>query len=465
MANIETKIISSLVYRKEFYEKTISYLKDDYFKEESYKIVLNLIKTHYDSYDSSPTKESLLISLEDVKLNNQQTYTESKAVISSITEPSEDMDWLSDKTEQFCKDRAIHKAILDVVGIYDGENKKHSYQEIPELLEKAISVSFENRIGHDYIDELDRRYDIYTRQEERLEFDIDLFNVVTNGGLKKKTLNLLVASTGGCKSLVLCHCAASFLMAGKNVIYFTLEMAEEAIAERIDSNLLDIKINALKYLSREQYKKKFHEVLNRTSGKLVIKEYPTGDAHAHDFKHFINELKIKKNFVPDVIVVDYLTICSSYKAAKATDGYSKNKAVAEELRGLSMVYNVPLLSAVQLNRAGSSSSEPSLTDIGESFGIAQTADLALCLVSNEELEENEQLMVIQLKNRYNTLNKPKKFRIGVDKQKMKIYNLEDSAVVGQINTQSNVQVPEPNFDFDLNPTENVLNANFNFGDE
>lgn len=464
MINIETKIISALIYRKDFYEKTISYIKSEYFNEESYKIVLNLVKDHYDKYDNSPTKESLLISLEEVKGNNQQTYNESKSIIHALAEPTEAIEWLVDKTEQFCKDRAIHKAILDVVGIYDGENKKHSYNEIPDLLEKAISVSFENKVGHDYISELDRRYDLYTQTEERLEFDIDLFNVITDGGLKRKTLNLFVASTGGCKSLLLCHCAASFLMAGKNVVYFTLEMAEEAIAERIDANLLDIKINTLKYLSREQYKNKFNEVIQRTSGQLVIKEYPTGDAHAHHFKHFINELKIKKGFIPDIIVVDYLTICSSYKAAGAADGYSKNKSVAEELRGLAMIYNTPLLSAVQLNRAGSSSSEPSLTDIGESFGIAQTADLAMCLVSNEELEENEQLMVIQLKNRYNTLNKPKKFRIGVDKQKMKVYNLEDSAVVGQITSQPEVQVPEPNFDFDLNTSEKVLNANFNFDD-
>lgn len=463
MAKLENKILASLIYRPSYYEKVVSFIDPDFLPDASYQIVLSLIKEHYEKYDTSPTVEALLISLGERKISSQSTYDSTYVLIEGLKEPTETEEWLLDTTERFCKDRAIHKALLEGIGVYSGENKKYTRHEIPGILENALNVSFDIKLGHDFVKELDSRHDLYTSVEERLEFDIDLFNIITKGGLKRKSLCIFAAGTGGCKSLTLCHNAASYLMQGKNVLYFTLEMSEESIAERIDANILDMNIHELKYLTKEQYKNKFHDAIRRTSGKLVIKEYPTGQAHANDMKFFINELKGKTGFVPDVIIVDYLTICSSFKCPNS-EGYGRNKSVSEELRALAIKCNVPLLTAVQLNRAGAGSNEPDTTDIGESYAIAHTADIMIGIVNNEELEDNEQLLFVQMKNRYNSLSNPKKFRLGVDKSKMRLYNLEDAAVVGQINT-TDLSAPEPNFDFDLNTSDNILNTNFNFDND
>jgi len=460
--DIETKTLACFVFLKDIYEKVSPYFSEEYLSKESEKIVYRFIKDYYDKYGKSPTKDALLITLRDYKSNNQSACIAAEELIRSLERPEEKPKWLIKNIEAYVKDRAIHRAVLKTHGIYTGEITSNSIYEIPDILKDAISVSFDDRVGHDLKNDLDARYDFYTARENRIEFDLDLLNKITNGGIKSKTLNLFVGATGGCKSLTLCHCAASFLMSGKNVLYLTLEMSENAIAERIDANLLDINIHNLKYLSRNQYKQKFNEAVRRTSGNLVIKEFPTGGAHANNFRFLMKDLKRKKGFVADVVIVDYLTICNSYKSN--VEGWAKGKAVAEELRGLAVVEDVPILSAVQLNRSGASSSEPTLTDIGESYGIAQTGDLALCLVSNDELEAVDQIMVIQLKNRYNSVSSPKKFRFGIDKSKMKLYNLENAAVTGQINSNiEDLKVPEPNFDFSTDTeSTNLLNSNFDF---
>lgn len=459
--SIPGKILSGILYNSSYYERISSYLKNEYFEYEEHQIVHSLIVDYYTKYETRLTPQVLLISLDKLKISNQDLYNSTYALIKKFEEPKEDEKWFYETTEKFCRNTATRLAILESIGIYEGSENQKKIDEIPEIMGEAISIHFDKKLGHIYNDDFEERYKKYTNKEERLEFDIDLLNKITDGGLKKKTINLFLGSTGGCKSLTLCHCASAFLMSGKNVVYFSMEMSEDAIGERIDANLLDMRIHELKYLTKDSYLNKFNKLLCKNLGKLVIKEYPTGAANANHFKYFIKELRQKKDIVPDVIVVDYLTICDSIKSS-GSGSYEKYKSVAEELRALAVTSDVPLITAVQLNRTGTASSEPTITDISESYGIASTADLAVCIKSNDELDADDELMLIQLKNRYSSLTNPKKFRVGVDKSKMRLYNLEDAGVVGQLNP-GDTSIPEPEFNFDLN-NNSVITQDFNFDD-
>lgn len=459
---IQNKILSSLLYKPDFFEKVSSYLKLDYFDSEHERIVLDLIKGFYEKYDKAPTKEALLIGLDNKKYNNQDTINDSKRLINNLFPPEEDNSWLIDNTEGFFKQKALYLAIVKAYetfnGYYNGDAGLN-IDSLPNILEDALSVSFEDKLGHCYMSDAEYRFDLYNEHVDKYPFDIELFNKITDGGLRRKTLNIFAAGTGGCKSLLLCHNAANYLMQGKNVLYFTLEMAEVAIAERIDANLLGININSIKHMNKSHFLKKIEDVMSRTPGKLTIKEYPTGCANANTFKYYIKELKSKEGFVPDIIIIDYLGICSSVKS-NIEASYLKHTAVAEELRALASELNLPILSAVQLNRTGSASGEPSITDIANSHGIAQTVDLAIGIVSNEDLDMNDELMVIQLKNRYNATN-PRKFKIGVKKSHMRVYNIEDAHVKGQLK-QDNLVIESPVFNFDLNSEPNLSKTEFNF---
>jgi replicative DNA helicase len=432
---LEQTILKNLIYNEDYLRKVLPFIKDEYFSDNVDKVLFNEITSFTETYNNSPTIEALTIA---VKERRNLTDDEVERCESYLQEIEKDKDgqtqvqWLVDKTEKFCQEKAIYNAVLGSISILDGKDKAHDKGQIPKILSDALAISFDNSVGHDYLDDSDDRYEFYHRKEERIPFDLDYFNKITKGGLPNKTLNIALAGTGVGKSLFMCHVAAGCMVQGKSVLYLTLEMSEEKIAERIDANLLNTDIGSLVDLPKEMYDKKVAKVREKTTGKLIIKEYPTASASAIHFRTLLNELNLKRSFVPDIIFIDYLNICCSsrIKAGANINSYTYVKAIAEELRGLAVEYNVPIVSATQTTRSGFTSSDPGLEDTSESFGLPATADLMFALISSEELEELGQMMVKQLKNRYNDPTFHKRFTIGVDRAKMKLYDVEQSAQNG-----------------------------------
>jgi|TARA_B100001059_G_scaffold215902_1_gene233840 replicative DNA helicase len=430
MEAIESTIIKNLVGDDTYVRKVIPYIKPEYFNDYSDKILFDIINNFIVTYGQTPTKEVLTIEVENRKDLNEDSYKELQVKIQNIDNTEVDSQWLLDSTEKWCKQRAVYLALLDSVKIADGQDEKRTEDAIPSILQEALAVSFDDHIGHDYIEDYEHRYEYYHRNENKLPFDLSLFNKITKGGLVNKSLNVALAGTGVGKSLFMCHMAAASLLQGKNVLYITLEMAEEKIAERIDANLLNVNIKDIEDLPEQLFESKVQRLAQKTNGKLIIKEYPTASAHSGHFQALLNDLSLKKSFKPDIIFIDYLNICASsrYKGA-LVNSYTYVKAIAEELRGLACEFDLPIVSATQTTRSGYGSSDVDLTDTSESFGLPATADLMFALISTEELEGINQLMVKQLKNRYNDINLFKRFVVGIDRSKMRLYDVEDSAQV------------------------------------
>ena len=426
---IETVILQNLANDDEYMRKVIPFLKRDYFLDNSDKIIYDKIKDFIDQYNAIPSKDALVISVQNDKSLNEDQYKEVAEAILQLDPTEHNKDWLYKETEKFCKDKAIYNAILSSIAIIDGRDKARTEDGIPQLLQEALGVCFDNNVGHDYIDSSDQRFEFYHKIESRIPFDLDYFNRITNGGMPNKTLNVCLAGTGVGKSLFMCHVAASVLAQNKNVLYITLEMAEERIAERIDANLMNITMDQLKELPKAIFDNRIEKIKDRTQGKLIIKEYPTAGAHTGHFKALLNELQLKRQFKPDLIVIDYLNICASsrFKGGANINSYTLIKSIAEELRGMAVEENVPILSATQTTRGGYGNTDVELTDTSESFGLPATVDFMFALISTEDLEAMNQLMVKQLKNRYNDPTINKRFVIGVDRAKMKLYDLEQSA--------------------------------------
>jgi len=426
---IEQSIISNLIFDEEYCRKVIPFLKEQYFTEKKERIIILTIIQFFSKFNKPLTKEILGIEVSNRTDVNDKEHTELQSTITEISQNEINKDWLIEHTEKFCKDRAVYLAIMDSIKIIEGRDVAHTKDAIPSILSDALAVSFDNHIGHDYIENSDERYDFYHRVEEKIPFDIELLNKITKGGISKKTLNVILAGTGVGKSLFMCHVAAGALVQNLNVLYITLEMAEERIAERIDCNLLNLTMDELKTIDRDIYTNRVNKVANKTQGKLIIKEYPTATAHSGHFRALLEELKMKKEFVPDLVVIDYLNICSSQRLRHGSNvnSYTYIKSIAEEVRGLAVEYNVPILSATQTTRSGFTNSDPGLEDTSESFGLPATVDFMCALVSTEEMEQLNQIMVKQLKNRYSDPNYYKRFIVGVDRSKMKLYNVEMSA--------------------------------------
>ena len=424
---IEFTILRNLVCNEDFYRKVVPFIKPDYFSEYHERIIYEEIWDFASKYKMMPTAEVLLINLQSRKDLDEETYTNAVKSIKDFNTQDVEYQWLLDTSEKWCKDRAIYLALLESIKIADGGDQKISKDAIPSILQEALAVSFDEHVGHDYIDNVQERYDFYHLEEEKIPFDLEKFNIITKGGLPNKTLNVALAGTGVGKSLFMCHCAASALSQGKNVLYITLEMAEEKIAERIDANLLNVNIKDIGALPEAIFTSRINEIGKKTQGKLIIKEYPTASAHAGHFKSLLNELNLKKYFKPDIIFIDYLNICSSarYKG-HIVNSYTYVKAIAEELRGLAVEHNVPVVSATQTTRSGFGNSDVDLTDTSESFGLPATADFMFALIATEELEQSGRIMVKQLKNRYNDPTMHKRFTVGVDRAKMKLYNVDDT---------------------------------------
>ena len=429
MERIETTILRNLVFNEEFARKTIPFIQPDFFEERSEKIIFEEIVSFITKYDTCITVEALNIEVENRTDLTAEEIKNIGEVNSTFNDLPVDNQWLLDTTEKWCRDRAIYLALMESIHIADGEDSKKNRDAIPSILSDALAVSFDNNIGHDYIQNSDERYEYYHRTEDKIPFDLEYFNKITKGGLPNKTLNIALAGTGVGKSLFMCHFASSVLLQGRNVLYITMEMAEEKIAERIDANLLNTSIQNLSELPKPMFDKKVAKIAKKTQGQLIIKEYPTAAAHSGHFKALLNELSLKKSFKPDIIFVDYLNICASsrYRANTSVNSYSYIKAIAEELRGLAVEANVPILSATQTTRSGFASFDVDLTDTSESFGLPATADLMFALISTEELEGLNQIMVKQLKNRYNDPTIFKRFIVGIDRAKMRLYDCEQKA--------------------------------------
>lgn len=430
-ATIQTTILRNLLHNEDYTRKVVPFLKKEYF-EGPQREVFDLIVKFVGKYNKLPTVEALSIDLHNDDTIPPQIVSTVTPVISELSHVIEgtDNDWLLENTEKWCQDRAIFLAIMESISIIDGKHKTLSKNSLPDLLSQALSVSFDANIGHDYINDADKRYDFYHKVESRIPFDLEYFNSITKGGLPSKTLNIVLAGTGVGKSLFMCHVAASSLTQGKNVLYITMEMAEERIAERIDANLMNLPVDQLENLSRDMFETKVSKIAAKSIGKLIIKEYPTGAAHTGHFRALLNELKLKKNFKPDIIFIDYLNICSSSRMkglGGSVNTYSLIKSIAEEMRGLAVEFDVPIMSATQTTRSGFSNTDVGLEDTSESFGLPATADLMFALVSTEDLEKLGQIMVKQLKNRYNDPTHNKRFVIGVDRARMKLFDVEQTA--------------------------------------
>ncbi len=436
---IETTILKNLIYSEDYTRKVLPFIQPEYFAESKDRTLFKYVAEFVNKYKTLPTYESLVIDLGESKSITDQELKNTLTLLDDIQknkeEPTE-IKWLIEQTEKFCQDKAIYNAIMESVSILDSKNTNKNKGEIPKLLSNALGVSFDSHIGHDYINDYDSRFEFYHRQETRIPFDLELFNDITKGGLPNKTLSICLAGTGVGKSMFMCHVAASCLSQGQNVLYITLEMAEERIAERIDANLLNVTMNDLHTMTKMEYDRKFQSLRNKTHGKLIIKEYPTAAANALHFRSLLNELHLKKNFVPQIIFIDYLNICSSarIKPGSNVNSYSYIKAIAEELRGLAVEFNVPIVSATQTTRSGFTNSDPGLEDTSESFGLPATADFMFALISTEELEQLNQIMVKQLKNRFADPNHNKRFVVGVDRAKMKLYDVEQLAQTGIIDS-------------------------------
>ena len=433
---IERTALTNLICNEDYARKVLPFIKSTYFDEREEQIIFEEISNFVDKYQKIPTQTSLEIEVGERKDLNETEHKKIVDIIKTLNPMEVDFDWLVDHTEKFCKDKAIYNAIVDGIKIIDGKDSKRKPDAIPEILTDALSVSFDNSVGHDYIEDAESRYEFYHRVEERIPFDLDFFNRITKGGLPPKTLNIALAGTGVGKSLFMCHMAANCLSQGKNVLYVTLEMAEERIAERIDANLMNVSMEDLQDLPKKMFTDKMSKITKKTTGKLIVKEYPTATAHSAHFRGLIKELAIKKSFRPDIIFIDYLNICASsrFKGAQNVNSYMYVKAIAEELRGLAVETNVPIMSATQTTRSGFVSTDVGLEDTSESFGLPATADLMFALISTEELEELNQICVKQLKNRYNDPTMNKRFVIGIDRAKMRLYDVEVDAQQDLVNS-------------------------------
>ena len=451
--NLEQKILKHLILDEEYTRKTLPFIKGEYFQESSEKLLFSEIESYVNKYNTMPTQEALVIEIDKrVNLTDDQ-HKKTIALVKQITIDPEvsDTKWLIDATEDFCQEKAIYNGIMQSIQILDDKNKNNTEKldkgSIPKILADALSVSFDNHIGHDFIDDAETRYDFYHKVERRIPFDLDYLNRITKGGLAEKSLNIVLAGTGVGKSLFMCHCAAANLTMGKNVLYITMEMAEERIAERIDANLMNVELDRLIGMPKETYLKKVESLREKTKGKLIIKEYPTASANVNHFSHLLNELKLKRQFIPDIIYIDYLNICSSarMKMGASINSYTYIKAIAEELRGLAVEHKLPIVSATQTTRSGFTNSDVGLEDTSESFGLPATADLMFALISTEELADLNQIMVKQLKNRYSDPTTNKRFVIGIDRAKMKLYDAEDSAQTN-ISDSGQIEDDKPTFD-------------------
>jgi len=442
---IERTALSNLVSNEEYCRKVLPFIKADYFAVKEERVVFEEITSFVDKYRKMPTKISLEIEVESRQDLTETEHNKIVEIIKTLDSTDVDMDWLVDTTEKFCKDKAIYNAIVDGISIIDGKDKNRGADAIPSLLTDALAVSFDNAVGHDYFDDSASRFDFYHKIEERIPFDLEFFNKITKGGLPQKTLNIALAGTGVGKSLFMCHMAANCLSQGKNVLYITLEMAEERIAERIDANLLNVSMEDLHDLPKTMFEDKIKKIQKKTNGQLIIKEYPTASAHSAHFRGLIKELSIKKSFKPDMIFIDYLNICASsrLKGASQVNSYTYIKSIAEELRGLAVETNVPIMSATQTTRSGFGSTDIGLEDTSESFGLPATADFMFALISNEELDALNQIVVKQLKNRYNDPTMNKRFVLGIDRSKMRLYDVDNKE---QEDLVDSGQDDEPVFD-------------------
>ena len=429
MEKVETTILRNLLFNNEYCRKVLPFIKSEYFENLHEKVVFEEICKFIVAYEELATKEVLLIETEKRTDITEDTYKTICDYVSKLDDGHADLEWVSDTTEKWCRDRAIYLALMESIKIADGQDEKKNRDAIPSILQEALAVGFDNNVGHDYLNDFEKRFEFYHKKQERISFDLDYFNKITKGGIPNKTLNIALAGTGVGKSLFMCHVAASVLLQGKNVLYITLEMSEEKIAERIDANLLNINIKDIETLPKIMFESKVNSIAKKTQGTLIIKEYPTASAHSGHFRALLNELQLKKSFRPDIIFVDYLNICASsrYKGNISVNSYSYIKSIAEELRGLAVEANVPIVSATQTTRSGSTNSDPDLTDTSESFGLPATADLMFALISTEELEQLGQIMVKQLKNRYNDPTMNKRFVVGIDRAKMRLYDVEQNA--------------------------------------
>jgi len=429
MEKIELTILRNLIFDEEFSRKVIPFINEDYFEIRSERVIFEEITKFIVKYGSSVTTESLMIEVDSRSDINDSEVNEIRGLINNFEQTPVDSQWLLDTTEKWCRDRAIYLALMESIQIADGQDDKKGRDAIPNILSNALAVSFDNNIGHDYLADYEERFEFYHRRQEKIRFDIDYFNKITKGGLPRKTLNVALAGTGVGKSLFMCHMASASLLQNLNVLYITMEMSEEKIAERIDANLLDVPIQDITELPKSTFENKISTLEKKTRGTLIIKEYPTASAHSGHFKALLNELALKKSFRPDIIFIDYLNICASsrYKSGVSVNSYSYIKAIAEELRGLAVEANVPIVSATQTTRSGYSSSDVDITDTSESFGLPATADLMFALISTDELENMGQIMVKQLKNRYNDPTMNKRFVVGIDRAKMRLYDCEQSA--------------------------------------
>ena len=429
MDNVEFLILRNLLYNEEYLRKVIPFIKSEYFEELNQKIIFEEISNFVGEYNELVTKEALCIEIEKRTDINDESFQNIVKLVTAFENETVEFNWLVDTTEKWCRDRAIYLALMESIQLADGKDDTKGRDAIPTILSDALAVSFDTNVGHDYLTDYEKRYESYHRKEDKIPFDLEYFDKITKGGLPNKTLNIALAGTGVGKSLFMCHVASSVLLQGKNVLYITLEMAEEKIAERIDANLLNVNIQDITDLPKQMFEDKVTNLAQKTQGTLIIKEYPTASAHSGHFKGLLNELALKKSFRPDIIFIDYLNICASsrYKAGSNVNSYSYIKAIAEELRGLAVEANLPIVSATQTTRSGFASSDVDLTDTSESFGLPATADLMFALISTEDLEGLNQIMVKQLKNRYNDPTMNKRFVIGIDRAKMRLYDCEQSA--------------------------------------
>jgi replicative DNA helicase len=453
MDKVEILILKNLLYNEEYLRKVIPFIKNDYFEDINQKIIFEEILNFAEEYNQPATKEILCIEVEKRSDINDTSFTEITKIISYLEDEVSDLEWIIDTTEKWCRDRAIYLALMESIQLADGKDDAKGRDAIPTILSDALAVSFDNHVGHDYLQDYEERYESYHRKEDKIPFDLEYFDKITKGGLPNKTLNIALAGTGVGKSLFMCHLASSVLLQGKNVLYITLEMAEEKIAERIDANLLNVNIQDITDLPKTMFDSKVNDLAKKTQGTLIIKEYPTASAHSGHFKGLLQELALKKSFKPDMIFIDYLNICASsrYKAGSNVNSYSYIKAIAEELRGLAVEANLPIVSATQTTRSGYGSSDVELTDTSESFGLPATADLMFALISTEELEGLNQIMVKQLKNRYNDPTMNKRFVVGIDRAKMRLYDCEQKAQEdlvdsGQEEEYTHEEKPKKSFD-------------------
>ena len=425
---VESLILKNLLLTEEYPRRVLPFVKQEYFQDFTDRVLFDLINKYFVKYSAVPTVEALTIEVGQISTLSDDQFKQITTSIQSLDKEATELDWLLDTTEKWCQERAIYLALMESIKIADGSDEKKAPDAIPSILSEALGVSFDNHIGHDYIDDYEERYESYHKVESKVPFDIEFFNKITKGGLPNKTLNIALAGTGVGKSLFMCHVASSVLLQGRNVLYITMEMAEERIAERVDANLLNIDIQQIAQLPKQMFETRITNLSQKTQGKFIIKEYPTASAHAGHFRALLNDLALKKNFIPEIIFIDYLNICTSQRFRGASvNSYTMVKSIAEELRGLAVEFNVPIVSATQTTRAGYGSSDVDLTDTSESFGLPATADLMFALISTEELEQQNQIMVKQLKNRYYDPTLNKRFVVGIDRSKMRLYDVEQSA--------------------------------------